>query len=210
MTDGRTNIAGNYYTSPVPEITVWLDEGTITVNDRGYGAGGRYERVCTFATELYEGDWVGLSNDTGNTFALTFGLPVVEQAVNTETLAMFQIVSIEPAENMPSVTTASDTLAERLAGKFLRKARVRVYGGITGVVKAEIMCNGANACVPGVGTTLNFNMASSYAKHKLCFDSAAGNGVGVVPFHYVGAGVDGDLYDSLVGITGAFYSVTGV
>lgn len=208
MTDYRSNIAATFHTSPVPEITAILDEGAITVGT-GFGVGGRKETMCTLAAELYEGDYVALSNDAASLFAECGGLPVVEKAVNTESLVIFEIVTIEPAENTPANTTAANSLTKRIAGKFYRKARVRVYGGITAVVKADVMCDGTNATVPGVGTTLNFNITSSYANHKLCFDSASANGVGVIPFHNVPAGTDGDLYSCTVGLTAAFYAVTG-
>lgn len=208
MTDNRINIAGNFHTSPVPEITVILDEGNITVGT-GLGMGGRKETMYTLAAELYEGDWVALSNDTANTASATGLKPVVEKAQNGEALCMFEIVSIDPAENYPASSAAADSLAKRLAGKFYRKARARVYGGVTAVVKADIMCNGSNACVPGVGATLVFNITSSYANHKLSFDSAANGGTGVIPFNYVAAGSDGDLASCLVGLTAEFTAATG-
>jgi hypothetical protein len=208
MTDYRSNIAATFHTSPVPEITAILDEGAITVSS-GFGTGGRKETMCTVAAELFEGDYVALSNDAASLFVETGGKPIVEKAVNGESLCFFEIVTIEPAENTPSASSAADTLAKRLAAKYYRKARVRVYGGITAVVKADIMCNGTNACVPGVGATLVFNITSSYANHKLCFDSAANGGTGVIPFHNVPAGSNGDLYSCTVGLTAEFLAATG-
>lgn len=207
-TDYRSNIAATFHTSPVPEITAILDEGAITVGT-GFGVGGRKETMCTLAAELHEGDYVALSNDAASLFVETGGKPIVEKSVNGESLCIFEIVTIEPAENTPADTTAANSLAKRLAGKFYRKARVRVYGGITAVVKADVMCDGTNATVPGVGATLVFNITSSYATHKLCFDSAAEGGTGVIPFHNVPAGSNGDLYNCTVGLTAAFLAATG-
>jgi hypothetical protein len=208
MTDYRSNIAATFHTSPVPEITAILDEGAITVSS-GFGTGGRKETMYTVASELHEGDWVALSNDAASLFVETGGKPIVEKASNNESLVMFEIVTIDPAENYPANDAAANTLAKRLAGKFYRKARVRVYGGITAVVKADVMCNGTNATVPGVGATLTFNITSSYANHKLCFDQAASGGTGVIPFHNVPAGTDGDLYNCTVGLTAEFLALTG-
>jgi len=214
MTDHTINIAHDFHTAPVPEITAILDEGVLTVGS-GFGVGGRDEIIAIPASQLYEGDWVALSNDTVATAELTGGLPVVEKAQDGESLTMFEIVTIDPAENRPSASSEADTLTKRITGKYYRKARVRVYGGVTAVVKAIVMCNGTNATVPGVGSTLKFNVTSAYAqaanssKKKLVFDSVASGGVGVIPFHYVPAGSDGDLYSCVVGLTAQFASVTG-
>jgi hypothetical protein len=212
MTDYRSNVAGDYPDS-APEISVWLNEGAITVVSAGYGAGMRSQKFCTFAAELREGDWVAIANDSDCTFANLGPLPVVEKAVNTESLTFIQLTGTPEPCKIPAASTDADTLAKRITGGYLRKCRAKIYGGVTGVKKATVMANGANATVPGVATTLNFNMTSAYAattvKNKLCFDSAAANGVGVIPFHYVPAGVDGDLYSCLVGLTAPMYSVTG-
>ena len=109
----------------------------------------------------------------------------------------------------PAASADADTLTERFAGKYYRVAIVEFYGGITKLKDAEIMCNGSNACVQGVGTTLKYNITSGSADHDLCFDSEASGGTGVIPFHYVAAGTDGDTYTALVGITGLLTAATG-
>ncbi len=214
MTDHTINIAHDFHTAPVPEITAILDEGALTIGS-GFGIGGRDEKIAIPASQLYEGYYVALSNDTAATASATGGLPIVEKAVNAESLTFFEIVTISPAENTPSAASDADTLAKRLSGKYYRKARVRVYGGITAVVKATVMCDGSHATTPGDGSTLKFNITSAYtqainsSKKKLVFDSVASGGVGVIPFHYVPAGTDGDLYSCVVGLTAQFASVTG-
>jgi hypothetical protein len=40
-------------------------------------------------------------------------------------------------------------------------------------------------------------------------DSAASGGTGLIPFHYVAAGTDGDTSSCLVGVTGLITAVTG-
>lgn len=207
MTDGTSTIAGNYPGGI--RIKCVLNEGAPTVNARTYSPAGLYSSSLTWASEIYENDIVALANDSDCTYTATGGIPVVEAPVNAETLVIGQIVSTPKTQRTPSTSAAGDSLAKRLAGKYHRTAIIELWAGITKVVDAEVMCNGTNACVPGVGTTLNFNMAASAANHGLCFDSAAANGVGVIPFHYVAAGTDGDTYTILCGITGPLYSVTG-
>lgn len=209
MTDNTSTVAGNYTDAGLQEITVILDEGAITTGE-SYDETGRIIDTYSYASGLKEGDWVALSNDVAGTFVATGGKPIVEKAITTESLVMFQLTGTpEPAEKNPATDAAADTLAERLAGKFYRICRAKVWGGIQGVQKATIMCDGTNATVPGVGSTLKFNITSGYSAHTLQFDQAASAGVGVVPLNYVPAGTDGDTYSCLVGITAAFYAITG-
>lgn len=209
MTDNTSIIEGNY-PDYAPEITCILNEGAPTVST-AYDGVGQKQKVITWASELHAGDWVAISNDTANTFVATGGLPVVEKAVNGETLGFAQIVDIptDGAAKMPANTAAGDTWAKQLAGGYYRKARVKIYGGATGVVKATIMCNGTNACVPGVGSTLKFNITSGYTYHNLQLDSVASGGTGFIPLHYVPAGTDGDTYSCAVLVTGVFIAATG-
>lgn len=212
MTDYRSNIAGDYPDS-APEITVWLNEGAVTVVPEGFGAGMRSQAFCTFATPLREGDWVAIANDADCLYSALGPSPVVERALNTDSLVFIQLTGTPEPCTVPGTTANADTLAKRITGGFLRRCRAKIYGGVTGVKKATVMTNGTNATIPGVATTLNFNLTGAYAvttvKNKLCFDSAAANGVGVIPFHYVPAGVDGDLYNCEVGLIAPMYSVTG-
>jgi hypothetical protein len=209
MTDYQSTIAGNYKGTG-PTIECILDEGAPTRRTNAMMPDGQTLTVITWASQLEEGQVVALSNDSENTYAATEGSPVVEKAVNTETLVIGQIVSTPQLKAFPPTDAAADTLAERLAAKYYRTALVEIH--IPGrVVTAQVMANGANATVPGVGTTLNANMAKMYTTtyDGYFFDSAAANGVGVIPFHAVPAGVDGDLYSCLCLLTGLLYSVTG-
>lgn len=209
MTDNTSKIAGNYPDYAFDQTCI-LDEGAPTVSS-AYDAFGQKQTVVTWAAELHAGDWVAISNDTGNTYVATGGLPVVQKAVTTETLVIGQIVDIptDGKAKMPANTAAGDSWAKQLAGGYYRKARVKLYGGIVALKKATVMCDGTNATVPGVGSTLKFNITSGYSGHKLVFDSAASDGVGVIPFHYVPAGTNGDLYSCLVGVTAMMYAITG-
>lgn len=209
MTDNTSSKSGNYPDYAFDQTCI-LNEGAPTVST-AYDAFGQKQKVVTWASELHAGDWVAISNDKANTFVATGGLPVVEKAVDGETLLVGQIVDIptDGKSKMPANTAAGDTWAKQLAGGFFRKARVKIYGGIVALKKATIMCNGTNATVPGVGTTIKFNITSGYANHDLQFDSVASGGVGFIPFHYVPAGTDGDTYSCLVGMTALGIAVTG-
>lgn len=208
MTDSTSTYAGGAVLGPV--VTCILDEGAITVASRAYNALGTYETSYAFASELDEGDWVAISNDSAVLYDVCEGAPVVEKAVNTETLVIGRIVNTPTFKNKPASTGVADTLTKRLDDKYYRIANVEIMGGITGIQKATVMCDGTNATVPGVGSTLKFNITSGYAADgRLQFDSAASGGVGVIPFHNVPSGTDGDTYSCLVGITGLLLSVTG-
>ena len=210
MTSYDSTIAGSYQGSG-PIIECILDEGATTYTATTYTPDGLTHKTFTFATPLEEGQVVALSDDTACTYSATEGMPVVERASNGETLVIGQIVSTPKLHKFASATDADcDTLAERLTGHYYRTALVEIH--IPGrVVKAQIMQNGANACVPGVMTTLNFNMASAYTSGNrgYYFDSDSANGVGGIPLHYVAAGSDGNTYSALVLLTGLLYAVTG-
>ena len=210
MTDNTSAIAGSYAGSG-PVIECILDEGAPTYAATSIGQNGMLLKTATFASQLEEGMVVALSDDTANTYAATEGMPVVEKAANGESLVIGQIVSTPELKRFPSSTdTDDDTLAERLAGKYYRTALVELH--VPGrVVKAEIMQDGSNALVPGVATTLNFNITSAYTSGNrgYYFDSAEANGVGCIPMHYVAAGSNGDTASALVLLTGLLYAATG-
>jgi hypothetical protein len=209
MTDYRSDIAGNY-SGKGPMVMCLLVEGAPTVTANTTMADGQMLKTLTWASPLEEGQVVALANDADYTYVATEGMPAVQRAVNAETLVIGQIVLPPTMGAFPANTAAGDSVTKQLAGKYYRMALVEFH--VPGrIVEATIMANGANALIPGVMTTLNFNMASAYTttKRGYFFDSAAANGVGGIPLHYVPTGVDGDTYSSLVLLTGMLYSVTG-
>jgi hypothetical protein len=208
MTDNTTTWAGNYPGLNNTKITCILSEGAPTVGT-SYDQAGLSQTTLTWASELYEGDWVALANDAVITFARTEGSPVVEKAVNAETLVIGKIVSLPKTNRFPATTGVADSLTKQLDNGYYRTAVVEIFGGATKVAKAVVMADGSNATVPGVGATLKFNMTSSYANHKLYFDTESSGGVGVIPCHYCAAGSNGDLTDCLVLITGPMLAATG-
>lgn len=209
-TDSRSAIAGKYPQRFPLRLTCILKEGDITLTASGsaFSKKGDTAANYAFASILKEDDIVALSNDVANTFAATGGIPVVERGVDQETLMFGKIVNAPDwLENNPAAT--QDTWADMLTGKYYRVAMVEVWAGITKVEKAAVQSNGANAVAIGVGATLNLNLADTYANGVLSFITAAANGVGVIPLHYMAAGDAGDQASVLVGITGLMYSVTG-
>lgn len=205
-TDGTSDITQDYKYSD-KRFTCLLNEGTVTVST-AYDLNGKSQTVCSYASELHEGDWVAISNDTGNTYAATGGMLLVEKPVSEESLIIGRIVGLPGRGKVPSNTEAANTLAERLSGGYCRNAIVEVLA-FNAIVEGTFMCNGTNAQVPGVATTSAFNLASGYTNHGLWFDSSSQNGVNAVPLHYVAAGTDGDTYTSLYGITGMLFAITG-
>jgi len=207
MTDNTSEIAGNYGQGQT--ITCILDEGEITPGT-GIDAYGREQATYAFAAGLAEGDWVALSNDTANTYAATGGLILVEKPSNGETLVIGKIVGTPTAlKHAPDTAAAADTLAERLAGGFYRKARVEIVAFPIGSIKKfTVYSDGTNATVPGVGSTLKLSITGTYANHAGYLDSTNKDGVGIIPLHSVPAGTDGDTCSILAVVTGLLLAVT--
>jgi hypothetical protein len=209
MTDNQSNIAGTYKgTGPIIECI--LDEGAPTITNVSHMETGQTLRTLVFASPLEEGQVVALANGSENTYVATEGAVLVERAQNAESLVIGQIITTPKLKRFPATSADADSLAKRLAGKYFRTALVEIH--IPGrLVAAQIMQNGTNALVPGVMTTLNFNITKAYASGNdgYFFDSGSANGVGGIPLHYVAAGTDGDLSTALVLLTGLLYAVTG-
>ena len=213
MTDSSDNIAGMYPTKG-PIIPCILDEGapTIVALGVGFDSANVTRKTLSWASPLAVGNMVAISNDTGCTWALTGGSPVVEKAVNTESFTIGRIVSTPGEFNMPANDAAADTLAERLAGGFYRTANVEIYAGITAILKAEVYLDGTNGWEVGQTAALHHNITGDYADDnsiEIQLVSAADTGTGIVAFHYGADGEAGDVLNCLVGINGVLYSVTG-
>jgi len=199
MTDNTSNYARDY-TYPEKRFTCLLDEGAITVST-AYDVQGKEQKVCSFASELKEGDWVAISNDTANTFAATQGALLVEKPTSGEQLVIGRVVSLPGRGKIPASADAANTLAKRLAGGYLRNAIVEITA-FNAIVEATFQCDGTNAQVPGVATKLAMSLAASFANHRLVLDGTGSGGANAVPLHYCPAGNDGDTYSCMVGITG--------
>jgi len=209
VTDTTSSIAGSYPQRFPLRQTCILKEGTVTVVASGsaYSDIGDTGATYTFGSALAEGDIVALSDDSGNTYALSGGNPVVGRAETTESLVFGKIKTLpDKMENNPS-STESDWATLLAAGNY-RVALVEVWMGITKIEEAIVQSDGSNGVAIGVGTTLELNMADCYTNHDLRFITGS-HGTGVIPFHYMAAGSAGDQATILVGITGPMYAVTG-
>lgn len=206
--DNTSSIAGDYPGGI--RITCILNEGNPTVTTTSYDEMGRSAKGLTWADELEEGNLVAIDNSTNCTYAACGGLPCVEKAATTETLVIGRIVSAPKLQTFPSTSALANTLALRLASEYYRTAVVEIWGGITKVADATVQDDGSHPVVPGVATTLNYNITDGYADDgSLNLIEAVGNGVGLIPFHYVAGASAGDTYSCLVGVTGMLYAVTG-
>lgn len=207
MTDNRSLIAGSYPHMGIKQ-TVNLMEGAPTVST-AYDLNGKTQPVITWAAPIVEGDWVAIANDNTLTFVASEGIPNVEIPQNGEALVVGRLTSTPSTPvKIPENTAAADSLAKRLAGKYYRRGVVE-FPFWNQILKAEVLHDGANATVIGVGATLNYNITASAREHKLCFVQAGANGTGVIPLHYVGAGQAGDKSNAIVALTGPMYAVTG-
>jgi len=201
-------IAGNYPGGI--RITAILDEGAWTAATGAMNAMGTYETTWTAATPLKEGQIVALSNDAANLYTATGGLMVVERPVNAEALIIGQIVSSPTLVVSPTTTDAdTDTLAERLAGKYYRIAEVEIWM-FAKITKASVTtASSTNHIVPGVATKLNYDISLGIVAgdEGLQLKTAAANGVGIVPLNYVDDTTTA-IFSCLVGITGFGYAVS--
>lgn len=213
MVDTTTNFAGNYKHRG-PEVACILDEGapTITATGSYFDQQDTTSKVLTWASPLAEGNLVAVSNDTACTWAATDGSPVMERAVNGETLVIGRIVSLPKLETFPANSAAADSLAKRLAGGFFRVARVEILGGITSLLKAEVYLDGTSGFEVGQTAKLKHNLTGDYADDntvEIQLVTAASGGVGIFAFHYAANGTAADTVNCLVGINAPVISLTG-
>src|SRR5665647_1641860 len=157
VTDNTSKYAGNYASKE--RYTCLLDEGAVTPTT-ALDFTGRSIPIVTFATPIAEGEGVALSNDAANTFAATKWTILVERPVAAEALVIGKIVTIEKYNNHPATAGVADTLTKRLAAKYRRTAGIEFNFG-NKIEEVTVVCDGSNAVVPGVGTTLIFDVSAS-------------------------------------------------
>jgi hypothetical protein len=178
-----TNYAADYTDGGVKR-TCLLDEGAVTVST-GYGLGGGSQQTRTFASEITKGMVVSVSTDTSNTVALTFGSVLVNRIANSTDLVVGIVIS-EPIDMVrkPVNTAAADSLAKRLAGRFLRAATVW-FPNITAMTQATLTCTDAVATVPGTLSTLILDVSACNAAGGLFLnDIASGGSANMCSMHY--------------------------
>lgn len=163
--------------------TCLLDEGTITVSS-AYGIGGGSAATYSFASEIKKGMVVVISTDTANTWANTNGNLLVTKPANGTDLVFGVVISEPEFTKKPATTAAADTLAERLAGKFLRAATVW-FPSVTAITKATLLCADAGNVTPGTAEILKLDVSTVNAAAGITLNDVAANGSpSVVSLHY--------------------------
>lgn len=205
MADNTSSVAGMYGLGKT--YTAILDEGAITITT-DVDAYGREQTVYPGASPVPEGFPVALVNSSENTFTATGGNILVESPVNAEGLVIGRIVGTPTGrQKSPATAAAADSLTKRLSGKYFKQARLELLVPHECIKKAKVVCDGTNATIPGVGTTLKVDTSASLADRGLVFVQCASGGTGVIPLHYVPAGTAGDTYTIGVIITGLMTSL---
>lgn len=192
-----TNTAGDFSNYGGVRRTCWLDEGAITVSN-ARGLGGGYGPTVVGASEITLGMPVVVSTDTGNTWANTNGDPVVTRIANGNDLIVGIVISEpEEMERRPAtqtIATAANTIALRLASRFLRSATVW-FPNVTAMTQGRLLCANAGAVTPGTVGVLKLDV-SECIKSESGFvfnDVASGGSNNVCSMHYQAQSASADV-----------------
>ncbi|MFA5380237.1 MAG: hypothetical protein WC455_31030 [Dehalococcoidia bacterium] len=104
-----------------------LEEGNITVysgKTLSDGAVRRAESHYAFASEIEKNDIVYVASDAAYTYDACQGMPVVAKPVTTEGVRGIVLDDPRKLVARPSSSTAANSVAKRIAGKFYRVALV--------------------------------------------------------------------------------------
>ena len=112
------------------KLTCILYEGVPTVTTMTHGADGYNDTGFTSASGLVKDQWITVDVQTENTYADTYGLPVVK-AITNGSLIVGKIITEPKWVATPPSTTAGNSWAKILAGKYYRIATVW-FPGVTG------------------------------------------------------------------------------
>lgn len=158
-----------------------LDEGAITVSS-AYGIGGGTAATYAFAAEIKKGMVVGVSTDSANTWANTGGSIMVNQ-IAASTDVIIGIVISEP-EFTRKPAASKSTLADRIAGEYLRAATVW-FPNVTAITKATLKCANAGIVTPGTVSILKIDQSECAAGAGLTVNDLANSGAGnICSMHY--------------------------
>jgi hypothetical protein len=195
MTDYTSDIAGDL-DACFFKMTCILEEGAITVSD-GYNPRGTKELNANPAAPIAEGDLVYLIAGTKNLCAECRKNPVVAKLA-AGTFYAGRVTSTPqwkhtPAVSMPVTDCDNADWAAVLAGEYYRLASVEFFG-LTGAFEGVVTADGSNEVAIGAPGDLKWDVSLG------TFVPAASGGAGLLPLHYVPAGVASDTYSIMLGV----------
>jgi hypothetical protein len=195
MTDYTSDIAGDLGASSF-KMTCILEEGAITVAD-GYNTNGEKVTIATPAAPIAVDDLVYLIAGTKNLGAETRLNPVVAKLA-AGTFYAGRVTSTPEWDHTPAATMAftdcdNADWAAILAGRYYRKASVEFFG-VTGAFAGTVTADGSNEVAIGAPGDLKWDVSLG------TFVPAASGGTGLLPMHYVPAGVAADTYTIMIGV----------
>jgi len=167
----------------------YLYEGHIQLKSGRIGRTGRKHTDVDYESELHEGDLVEIYSDSALTYGACRGLPVLREATAVDGF-VGEIVTIEPAKNLPANEDEVTSLATMLSQDLLRRATVEIYGlQATMLRECLIPANGEGALniEPGASDKLAWDVSAGKWKY------VASGGLGVVPMHYLAGSTSVDV-----------------
>jgi hypothetical protein len=195
MTARTSDIAGDLDASHF-KMTCILEEGTLT-KGTGYNPQGEKLTTITPAAPIVVDDLVYLIAGTKNLCAECADLPVVAKLA-AGTFYAGRVTSTPQWKVMPTATKAftdcdNADWAAILAGKWYRMASVEFFG-VTGAFKGTVTADGSNEVAVGAIADLKWDVSAG------TFVPVGSGGTGLLPLHYVPAGVSGDTYSIIIGV----------
>lgn len=179
----------------------YLYEGHIQLKSGRIGRTGRKHVDVDYEGELSEGDMVEIFQDTALTYGACRGLPVLQALSGTGDAIVGQIVTIEPAKNIPADENEVTSLATMLSQDLLRRATVEIYGlQATMLREVSLAANGGGAFTLQVGDTAKVVWDVSAKKWVY----AASGGKGLVPFHTIAGSTSVEVTSPVLLGLGAF------
>lgn len=194
-TDRTSDVAGDL-TSARFKIPCILEEGAITVAD-GYNEVGQKVTTATPAAPIAVEDLVYLIPGVKNLGVETNLNPVVAKLAAGTSYA--GVVTSTPRwYNMPSETMAftdcdNADWASILSGKYYRMASVEFFG-VTGAFEGTVTADGSNEVAIAAPGDLKWDVSLG------TFVPVGSGGAGLLPMHYVPAGVSTDTYSIMIGV----------
>ena len=167
----------------------YLYEGHIQLKSGRIGRTGRKHTDVDYESELHEGDLVEIYSDSALTYGACRGLPVLREATAVDGF-VGEIVTIEPAKNIPATENEVTSLATMLSQDLLRRATVEIYGLQATMLKDVLIpanSSGAFTIAPGAFDNVGWDVSAKQWKY------VASGGLGLVPMHYLAGSTSVDV-----------------